>query len=377
MSGIVLYTRTMVKTFQKLKANPELWRQYWVREAVIDAIRSFFKSRGFHEVEVPLLLPTPSTEPFLEVFKTELIDDQGHRWDGFLPSSPEFALKKLLSAGSGSVFTITKSFRNGEGRSSRHNPEFTILEWYHTPGDYMSVANDFEELMKHINTVNQVNPESRKPSKSGSPVNPETRKPGNPEILHYQGKEYSLKTPWERISVADAFAKYAGLDTETMLDRDKLKVESKKKGYQVDEQTTWEEMFNQIMANEIEPKLGISGPTIIYDYPVAQAALAKKAKDPRFAERWEVYLAGYELGNCFSELTDWREQEARCKADLLERKKLGKTEYGMDTDFIDALKLGMPETGGIAVGVDRLVALFADVPSIADTLFFPVEELFR
>lgn len=340
-----------VKTFQKLKANPELWKQYWVREQVIDAIRAFFKGKGFHEAEVPLLLPTPSTEPFLEVFKTELVDDQGNRWDGFLPSSPEFALKKLLSAGSGSVFTITKSFRNGEGRSSRHNPEFTILEWYHTPGDYWSVAEDFEGLMLNIN--------------------------GGGDILTYQGKEYSLKAPWERVSVAEAFQKYAGVDIETMLDEAKLKVVGKKKGYQVTDQTTWEEIWNQIMANEIEPKLGKTGPTIIYDYPIAQAALARKAKDPRFAERWEVYLAGLELGNCFSELTDWKEQEARCLADLAERKRLGKTEYPMDTAFIEALKLGMPETGGIAVGVDRLVALFADVPTIADTLFFPVEELFE
>ena len=135
-----------MKTFQKLKENPELWERYWVREKVIDAIRAYFKNEGFHEAEVPLLLPAPSTEPFLEVFKTELKDDQGHKWDGFLPSSPEFALKKLLSAGSGSVFSITKSFRNAEGRSSRHNPEFTILEWYRTPGDYMDVAKDFETL---------------------------------------------------------------------------------------------------------------------------------------------------------------------------------------------------------------------------------------
>ena len=350
-----------MKTFQKLKANPELWRQYWVREQVIDAIRTFFKGRGFHEAEVPLLLPTPSTEPFLEVFKTELKDDQGNRWDGFLPSSPEFVLKKLLSAGSGSVFTITKSFRNGEGRSSRHNPEFTILEWYHTPGDYMDVAKDFEELLIQINqTIRKLRGSDNQKTQS----------------IGYQGMEYSLKAPWERISVAEAFLKYAGIDTETMLDREKLREASKKKGCQVDENSTWEEMWNQIIANEIEPKLGVSGPTIMYDFPVSQAALARKAKDPRFAERWEVYLAGYELGNCFSELTDWKEQEARCKADLLERKKLGKTEYPMDTDFIEALKLGMPETGGIAVGVDRLVALFADTPSIADTLFFPVEELF-
>ncbi len=344
-----------MKTFQKLKNNPELWTQYWVREQVIDAIRSFFKGRGFHEAEVPLLLPTPSTEPFLEVFKTELKDDHGNKWDGFLPSSPEFALKKLLSAGSGSIFTITKSFRNGEGRSSRHNPEFTILEWYHTPGDYMAVAQDFEKLMREISLATG----------------------GDGKILKYQGHTYDIGSSWERITVAEAFQKYAGIDTDTMLDQDKLRVASRDKGYQVDDESTWEEMWNQIIANEIEPKLGVSGPTIMYDFPDSQAALAKKAKDPLFAERWEVYLAGYELGNCFSELTDWVEQEARCKADLLERKKLGKTEYPMDVDFIDALKLGMPETGGIAVGVDRLVALFADTPSIADTLFFPVEELFR
>lgn len=343
-----------MKTFQKLKDNPELWKQYWVREAVIDAIRSFFKGRGFHEAEVPLLLPAPSTEPFLEVFKTQLIDNLGHKWEGFLPSSPEFALKKLLSAGSGSIFTITKSFRNGEGRSSRHNPEFTILEWYHTPGNYMTVAADFEELMRHV---------SRHVG-------------GDGKTLTYLGKNYDIGSEWEKISVAQAFEKYAGIDTETMLDRDKLEVVSAQKGYVVDHNSTWEEIWNQIIANEIEPKLGVTGPTIMFDFPVSQAALAKKAKDSRFAERWEVYLAGYELGNCFSELTDWREQEARCKTDLLERKKLGKTEYGMDKDFIEALKLGMPETGGIAVGVDRLVALYTNVPSIADTLYFPVEELF-
>lgn len=347
-----------MKTFQKLKEQSELWKRYWVREQVTDAIRKYFKGQGFHEVEVPLLLPTPSTEPFLEVFKTELKDDLGNKWDGFLPSSPEFALKKLLSAGSGSVFTITKSFRNGEGRSSRHNPEFTILEWYRTPGDYMAVAKDFEELMRAI--FRATNQQTNKLTYQ----------------LKYQGNSYDLASPWEKISVAEAFQKYAGIDTETMLDEQKLKLVGKKKGYQVTEKTTWEEIWNQIIANEVEPMLGKKGPTILYDYPIAQAALARKAKDPRFAERWEVFMAGLELGNCFSELTDWREQEARCLSDLAERKRLGKTEYPMDTDFIDALKMGMPPTGGIAVGVDRLVALFADVPSIADVLFFPVEELF-
>jgi lysyl-tRNA synthetase class 2 len=347
-----------MKTFQKLKQNPELWKRYWVREKVIDAIRAYFKGQGFHEAEVPLLLPTPSTEPFLEVFQTELKDDQGKKWQAFLPSSPEFALKKLLSAGSGSIFTITKSFRNGEGHSSRHNPEFTILEWYRTPGDYMDIAGDFEGLMERIHQT--VKPHSLKGR------------------LEYQGHEYDLSAPWEKVTVAEAFQRYVGIDTETMLDEARLKEVGKKKGYSVDESTTWEEIWNQIIANEIEPKLGVKGPTILYDYPVSQAALSmKKVDDPRFAERFEVFMAGMELGNCFSELTDWREQEARCKADLAERKVLGKTEYPMDTDFIEALKMGMPQTGGIAVGVDRLVALFADVPKIQDILFFPSEEMFE
>ncbi len=337
-----------------------MWRPYFVREQVIDATRAYLKGRGFHEVETPLLLPTPSTEPFLEVFRTELKDDQGHSYQAFLPSSPEFALKKLLSAGSGSVFEICKSFRNGEGKSGSHNPEFTILEWYHTPGDYMTVAKDFEELMMYILSVVYKDDPCKLQGSS----------------LKYQGKEYSLKSPWERISVAEAFQKYAGIDTETMLDEEMLKAVGKKKGYEVTARTTWEEIWNQVIANEIEPKLGTRGPTILYDYPIAQAALARKAKDPRFAERFEVFLAGMELGNCFSELTDWREQEARCLADLAERRRLGKTAYGMDHDFIDALKLGMPPTGGIAVGVDRLAALFADTPSIQETLFFPASELF-
>jgi len=372
MSNWIRYNN-LVKTFQKLKQNPELWQRYWVRERVIDAIREYFKGQGFHEAEVPLLLPAPSTEPFLEVFETELKDDQGHKWPGFLPSSPEFALKKLLSAGSGSVFTITKSFRNGEGRSSRHNPEFTILEWYRTPGNYMDVATDFEGLMRFILTFKE------SPRRSNHlPTNhlPTRRLLEGGSQLTYQDKKYDLSSPWEKISVAEAFAKYASVDIETMLNGSLLIAHGKRKGYQVTETTTWEEIWNQIMANEIEPKLGQNGPTILYDYPIAQAALAKKAEDSRFAERFEVFMAGLELGNCFSELTDWREQEARCKADLALRQAQGKLAFPMDNDFIDALKLGMPPTGGIAVGVDRLVALFADTPDIADTLFFPVGEMF-
>jgi elongation factor P--(R)-beta-lysine ligase len=325
------------------------WEKYWIRERVIDSIREYFKNCGFHEVTTPLLLPTVSTEPFLEVFETTMTDDRGNERQMFLPTSPEFSMKKMLCEGSGSIFQITSSFRNGEGKSPRHSPEFSILEWYEVGGDYMSVAREMQSLMLHI-----------RESVSVDAVN------SVDSVLEYQGKEYDLGGEWEKISVKQAFEKYAGIEEDVMLDEEKLKEKASEKGYQVSETTTWEEVWNQIMANEIEPELGKVRPTVLYDYPIAQAALAKKCCDPRYAERAEVYLAGMELANIFSELTDWEEQEARCKADLLERKKLGKTEYPMDTEFIEALKSGMPETGGIAVGVDRLVMLFSDAKNIRE-----------
>jgi elongation factor P--beta-lysine ligase len=186
------------------------------------------------------------------------------------------------------------------------------------------------------------------------------------------------QVPWERISVSEAFQKYAQVSQDELLDRDKLVAKAQAKGYQVNEATTWEEAYNQILLNEIEPHLGKTKPTILYDYPVSQAALAKKKNsDPRFSERFEFFIAGIELGNAFSELIDAHEQEQRMTDDLEARKIMGKVEYKMDQDFIDALKLGMPPTGGIAVGVDRLIMLFADVPSIKDTLLFPIEDIFE
>lgn len=342
--------------WQRIHAQPELKRVFQVRSQVIDAIRDFFKQQDFLEVETPLLVESPGTEPYLEVFKTTLHSPDHASKTGHLTTSPELNMKKLLAAGMGNMFQICKSFRNQEGLSDMHNPEFTILEWYRVQADYQAIMTDFEQLLLKI--LQRI--------KLGS------------EVLEYQGKQYSLATPWERISIAEAFEKYVGIDTETLLSENKLPQVAAARGYQVDEHTSWEQAFHQLLLNEIEPHLGTSGPTILYDYPASQAALSRrKTNDPRFAERFEVFLAGVELGNAFSELTDWQEQEARMVADLEERKALGKEKYLLDQQFIAALKSGMPETGGIAVGVDRLVMLFADVPSIKNTLFFPVEDVFN
>ncbi len=346
-----------MKNWQRLREHPELLRQFLVREQVCDGIRSFFKSHDFHEVETPLLVEHPGTEPYLEVFETSLLHGDGKKQPAFLLTSPEYAMKKLLVAGMGPIFQICKSFRNGEGKSSRHNPEFTILEWYRPNADYQAMMNDCEQLLLHL--LHIIHPQQRD------------------TFLTYQGRSYDLSAPWERLSVAEAFHKYVGVAVDELLSVEKLRQVAKQKGYRVNEQTTWEAVYNQLLLNEIEPHLGVQKPTILYDYPASQASLSRRKKDdPRFAERFEFFLAGLELGNAFSELTDPDEQEKRIQAELAERQDLGKTSYELDHDYIDALRTGLPPTGGIAVGVDRLVMLFADVTDLRDVTFFPVEDVF-
>jgi len=348
-----------MKTWQKIKQSLELKNRYLMREQVIDGIRHFFKAKRFHEVETPLLVKTPGAEPYLEVFSTNLEVANRGSYPAFLVTSPEYNMKKLLAAGLGNIFQVCKSFRNGEGISTRHNSEFTILEWYRVEADYERVMTDCEELFMSL--LQSIKPVA---AQSG--------------FLEYQGTKYNLSRPWTRISVADAFNEFAQIDTDTLLDRARLLTAGREKGYQVTDQTTWEEIYNQIFLNEIEPALAkLRKPVILYDYPVAQAALSRlKVSDPRFAERFEWYLAGLELGNAFSELTDFKEQRARFLTDLQERQKLGKTEFGLDEDLIVALQQGLPKCAGIAVGVDRLVMLLADAANLADTLFFPLAELF-
>ena len=350
-----------MKTWQKIKRNPDLLKTYFVRERVIQAIREYFKDQGFHEVFTPIMVPVPSIEPNLEVFETELRTSTGNKKRAFLISSPEYAHKKLLAAGVGSLFEITHSFRNEEEVSRLHSPEFTILEWYRVNSDYKDTMRDFENLFLKIVGSNK---------------------------MIYQTEEYDLSLPWPRISVTEAFEKYAKIDVETLLDEKKLLETGRQKGYEVEpadakalagkENTTWEQMFYQIFLNEIEPELKKSKkPCFIYDYPLAQASLSRPKKDdPRFAERFEIFLAGVELGNCFSELTDAEAQSARFGEDLASRKAQGKTDFPIDSDLIEALKEGMPESSGIAVGVDRLIMLAADVSAVSDTIFFPDNELF-
>ncbi|MGH2461161.1 MAG: EF-P lysine aminoacylase EpmA [Chloroflexota bacterium] len=342
-------------TWEAARRNPRLARPRLVRERMIDAMRAFFKRGGYHEVETPLLVRCPGMEPYLDVFQTPWTTARGERFLGYLTTSPEYAMKKLLAAGIGPIFQICKSFRNGEEVSALHNPEFTILEWYRPHADYTDLMRECEELLRQVSHVVQ---------------------PGDGDILTYQGARIDLGSPWERLTVREAFRRYAEVDLAN--DSDRLVEVARTKGYSVDARTTWEQAYHQIFLNEIEPRLGRPTPTILYEYPIAMAALARPSpSDPTVAERFELYLAGIELANAFGELTDAGEQRRRLQTERAERQRLGKALYELDEDFLAALAVGIPPSAGIALGVDRLAMLFADVASIHEVLWFSADELFR
>ena len=342
-------------TWETVRRTPRLAAPRLVRERVIDAIRAFFKRRGYHEVETPLLVRCPGMEPYLDVFQTSWTSARGERFVGYLTTSPEYAMKKLLAAGIGPIFQICKSFRNGEEVSALHNPEFTILEWYRPGADYTDLMRECEDLFREVSR--EVHPDDF-------------------PALTYQGTRVDLASPWERLTVRDAFRRYADIDLAHDLDR--LVEVARSKGYSIDTRTTWEQAYHQIFLNEIEPRLGRRTPTFLYEYPISMAALARPSpSDPALAERFELYVAGIELANAFGELIDADEQRRRLQDERDERGRLGKTLYDLDEDFIAALAAGIPPSAGIALGVDRLAMLFADVASIHDVLWFPANEVFR
>jgi len=353
-----------MKTWKKLKLHPERWQRYFVREKILRAIRKYFEEQHFHEIETPLLIAHPPAESYLEVFETKLFDRNRKAQAAYLSTSPEVSLKKLMVAGVGNCFALTKSFRNMETQSVLHNPEFTILEWYRVGADYYKIMKDCEELLLFINSYIYRTEEGQGKLQ--------------PKQLIFRGKRVNLEAPWERLTVKFAFSKWAGVDFDEFLDENTARRIAERKGYVIERRTTWEELYNQIFLNEVEPHLGHGKPTILYEFPGSMGALArKKASDPRFAERFEFYIEGLEMGDCYSELTDWKEQQQRFEDELTEIKRLGKTMYAYDHDFINALKVGLPDCSGIAIGVDRLVMLFTDVARIQDTLLFPVDEMFE
>ena len=265
----------------------------------------------------------------------------------------ELSMKKLLVAGHEKIFQIAKTFRNKESESTLHNPEFTMLEWYRAYASYEDWMRDVEELVSQL--AKNLLGEKR---------------------INFGGHAVDVSAPWERVKVKDLFKQYAHIEYEDFEDLERFRAVAIKKQYKVTRQSSYDDIFFAIFLNEIEPQLGIKKPVIVYEYPVQMAALAKKCEhDSRYAERAEVYIAGVELCNGFSELNDPVEQRVRLEAERAERQKLGKEDYAVDQSFIRALEFGMPPSGGVALGVDRLVMLLTGAQDINQVLFFPHKDL--
>jgi elongation factor P--(R)-beta-lysine ligase len=292
-----------------------------LRDRMIRAIRRFFLERDFLEVETPVRIPAPAPESHIDAVASG-------EW--FLHTSPELCMKRLLAAGFPKIFQICKCFR-AEERGDRHLPEFTILEWYRGGTDYRTLMDDCEALISYV-----------------------ALDLGFDSVLARQGREIRLEAPWERITVREAFTRYATTAAAEALRMDR---------------------FDEILAGEVEPHLGRNQPIFLYEYPVELGALARtKEGDPGIAERFELYVAGLELANAFSELTDAREQRRRFEEASRDRSLNGSPPYPMPERFLTALPQ-MPPSAGIALGVDRLVMLFADKYRIDDVVAFTPESL--
>ncbi len=291
------------------------------RARILQGIRQFFVERGYLEVETPHRIPAPAPESHIDAVPSG-------SW--FLHSSPELCMKRMMAAGYEKVFQICRCWRERE-RGSLHLPEFTLLEWYRAGGDYRSLMEECEELIRSVATGI-----------------------GLGQKLIFRGCKIDLSEPWERISVNEAFHRYAQIPVTEALK---------------------ENLFDEIMVQHIEPNLGAGKPTFIYDYPAQRGALARlKQEDPTVAERFELYIGGLELANGFSELIDSEEQKGRFHAENENRRSNGKPIYSMPEKFLAELD-DMPPSAGIALGVDRLVMVFWDAKTIDEVVAFTPEEL--
>lgn len=306
------------------------------------ALRQWFAAEGFVEVETPILQAAPGAEVHLTGFATEWELPDGEERERWLHSSPEFAMKKLLAGGIPKIFQFARVFRNAEG-SALHHPEFSMLEWYRTGVGYETIMADCKAILAATGT----------------------------DELRWAGHVCDPRAEPERLTVAEAFVRHAGVDLfATVGNAEALSGAS---GIAMHAGDTWEDVFFRIMFEKIESKLGMGRPTILCEYPISMAALARaKPGDSRVAERFELYVCGVELANAFGELTDPAVQRVRLAADMDLKDELYGVRWPVDDDFLAALDHGLPDCSGIALGFDRLVMLASGASHIEEVLWLPV-----
>jgi lysyl-tRNA synthetase class 2 len=322
------------------------------RGRIATALRIWFAGSGFIEVETATLQVSPGNETHLHAFATELIGHGGERHPLYLRTSPEFACKKLLAAGETRIFDFARVFRNRE-RGALHHPEFTMLEWYRANEPYETLMDDCAALLA------------------------EAARAAGTKQLSFRGKTADPFVAPERVTVAEAFERHAGIDLLATVngeegDRATLAVAAVRAGIRIADDDTWGDIFSRVLAERIDPHLGMGRATILYEYPLPLAALARnKTGSNKVAERFELYACGVELGNAFGELTDVAEQKARFETAMNEKQRIHGERYPVDEDFLSALA-EMPQASGIALGFDRLVMLATGAQRIEQVIWTPV-----
>ena len=319
------------------------------------ATRRWFQAGGFVEVETATLQVSPGNEAHLHAFATEALTTGGARTRVYLRTSPEFACKKLLAAGEEKIFELGRVWRNRE-RGPLHHPEFTLLEWYRADAPYTKLMDDCAELMAlAAETVGA-------------------------RAFTWRGRQADPFAAPERLTLAEAFERFAGIDLLGSVSRsgetdaESLARAARDAGIRVAKDDTWADVFSRVLVERIEPNLGIGRPTVLCEYPVPEAALARTvAGDPRVAERFELYACGVELANAFGELTDPAEQRRRFELEMAEKERVYGERYPLDEELLAALA-HMPEAAGAALGFDRLVMLATGAPSIDQVIWSPAPE---
>jgi lysyl-tRNA synthetase class 2 len=322
-----------------------------LKTKALGCIRRFFDSRGFIEWQTPRLVVSPGIEVHLQGFVTHYRDSRGEARRCYLPTSPEYSLKKALCAGMERIYELCRCFRNGGESGPLHHCEFTMLEWYRAFADYRAIMVDVEELGWFL--AQELKPE----------VAPS-----------FRGVALDWRPPWPRRSLREIFFHYCGIDLERGLqDPEYFRRQAKRLlGEPREGDEDFDTLFFRLSLQLIEPRLGIGKPEILYDYPITMAALAAgKPGDPQVAERFEVYAAGVELANAFTELNDPVEQEARFHQDLAEKRRRDFPEVPIDAEFLRELGYGMPPAAGIALGVERILMALTDTSHINNLFFLP------
>lgn len=322
------------------------------RNRIQAAIRAWFAAEGLIEVDPAALQVSPGNEAHLHAFETRALATDGTARAMYLHTSPEFAMKKLLAAGEERIFAFAHVWRNRE-RGPLHSPEFTMLEWYRAGEPYARLIGDCAALLRlAAEAVGATH-------------------------LRYRDRLCDPFAAPERLSVAEAFARHAGIDllstvrADGSTDRAALAAALPAAGLKAAEDDTWSDLLSRVLVAKVEPRLGIGRATVLDRYPAAEAALARRAADdPRVAERFELYACGVELANGFGELTDAAEQRRRFRAEMDEKERVYGERYPLDEDFLAALAV-MPEASGIALGFDRLVMLATGAPGIDEVIWAP------